>query len=105
MWHGTNSSVTGRYEGVNEEDRLCQLCDQLTVESDMYVILVCPMYNTLHRELFGNATMVETDFYQLNDMDKHFFYSRFQIYVFKLPKPAFTFYHIKEICCIEINIV
>ncbi len=62
-----------RYEGVIEEDQLCQLCDQLTVESGMHAILFCSMYEKLHRELFANATMVETDFDQLNGMDKLIF--------------------------------
>ncbi len=43
-----NHLETGRYEGVNGEHRLWKLCDQITVESEMHVIIFCPMYENVH---------------------------------------------------------
>jgi hypothetical protein len=84
------SLETGIYEQVNEEDMVCQLCYQTTVESEMHVILFCSKYDNLHRELFANAAAIETDFDQLNDVERLIFLFSAQDICFQISKTWFN---------------
>ena len=58
---------TGRFEhGYSPEDqRICLLC-QTDVESKKHVILSCPVYEDLRRELFIKAYSINSDFYEMS---------------------------------------
>ena len=43
---------TGRYNGIERNDRKCKLCNQNTVESEYHFMLCCPLYRDL-RQTFG----------------------------------------------------
>ena len=45
---------TGRYNGVNINDRKCFACRDV-VEDETHVLLHCPEYNTLRDELLNEA--------------------------------------------------
>ena len=45
---------TGRYRGINKEDRLCVYCDQGVVESGTHFILHCPKYGQIRKPFYDN---------------------------------------------------
>ena len=59
---------TGRYENIEENDRVCFNCNQ--VENEMHVILHCPVYNDLRDVLFQHVNNVLQIFNQSNDTEK-----------------------------------
>ncbi len=61
---------TGRYEGMEEKDRICFLCDHNIIESKYHVIMSFPVYNELCGELFNHAAQFQHHFNNLNDYDK-----------------------------------
>ena len=59
---------TGRYENLAENDRKCIFCDE--VESELDVILQCPLYSDIRDNLFEKATQTIRDFASLSDNTK-----------------------------------
>ncbi len=95
---------TGRYEGLEEKDRICLLCDHNIIKSEYHVIMSCPVYNELHGELFTHATQFEPNFNNLNDHEKFvFLFSATDIYYFILPRPILIFLLSEEKCCIILD--
>lgn len=45
---------TGRYIGLNREERLCRKCNMRMVEDEYHFLIVCPHYNDLRRKYFTN---------------------------------------------------
>ena len=43
------ASETGRYEGLDEEERICKIC---IVENEMHVFLDCTLYDNIRQDLF-----------------------------------------------------
>lgn len=43
---------TGRYKKLQVEDRICTLCDDITVESEMHMLFNCSFYKTLRKDFF-----------------------------------------------------
>ena len=41
---------TGRYNGIERNDRKCKLCNQNTVESEYHFMLCCPTYTEIRRK-------------------------------------------------------
>ncbi len=64
---------TGKYEGMEEKDRICLLCDHNIIESECHVIMSCPVHNKLHGELFTHVAQFEPNFNNLNDDEKFVF--------------------------------
>ena len=62
---------TGRYEGLNVEDRKCLFCDDC-IEDEVHVITQCCMYDDLREHLYACVTKVVPDFESLCDIDKTF---------------------------------
>ena len=50
---------------IPEDQRICLLC-QTEVESEKHVILSCPVYEDLRRELFIKAFSINSDFYEMS---------------------------------------
>ncbi len=50
------------YEGMEEEYRICLLCDHNIIESECHVIMSCSVYNELCGELFTHAPQFEPNF-------------------------------------------
>ena len=42
---------TGRYTGIAEQDRLCQMCNQGRVENEAHFVFECDFYTPFRREL------------------------------------------------------
>ncbi len=64
---------TGRFEGMEEKDRICRLCDHNIIESECHVIMSCPVYNELHGELFTHADQFEPNLNNINDDEMFYF--------------------------------
>ena len=47
---------TGRYEGLEERERLCPFCQDV-VESELHVLVECPFYADLRENLFKHITL------------------------------------------------
>ncbi len=58
---------TDRYEGIEEKDGMCFLCDNDIIESECHVIMSCPVYNELLGERFTHAAQFEPNVNNLND--------------------------------------
>ena len=52
---------TGRYEGLNVEDRLCQYCEN-AVECESHVLLDCVLYDDLRYFMFEGARRFHINF-------------------------------------------
>ena len=61
---------TGRYEGLNLEDRICPLCDSTEIEDELHFLIKCPVYEDLKIQLYREAVLVNPLFNDLNDTDK-----------------------------------
>ena len=48
---------TGRYENLPVEQRLCPFCET-SVEDELHVVLICPMYNDLRMPLVEAASHI-----------------------------------------------
>ena len=44
---------TGRYTGLDRDDRLCRTCNMRMIEDEYHFLLVCPHYNELRRKYFS----------------------------------------------------
>ena len=49
---------TGRYEGLPVNDRICPVCNN-DVESELHVILECPLYNDVRLRLFEQIAAIK----------------------------------------------
>ena len=61
---------TGRYEGLNEDERLCQVCENNTIENEMHFLMLCPAYNNERQKLLQIASQVVNGFYDLSMHDQ-----------------------------------
>ena len=59
----------GRFLGIPAMDRMCNLCDD-KVEDELHVIIDCPMYTGLRKELFTQSQYLLEQFDTLTDIDK-----------------------------------
>lgn len=60
---------TGRYNGLPLKDRHCFNCSNV-VEDEIHVLLHCPCYNTIRKEVLAEACRLNRIFIYLNDRDK-----------------------------------
>ena len=51
---------TGRYEGLKEEERQCILCENNDIESELHVIMCCPVYANIRAPLLEQAADIRT---------------------------------------------
>ena len=61
---------TGHYRRTPVEQRLCQFCNNNSVEDESHFILQCPVYDHLRLGLFEYVYEVVPNFYSLNDSEK-----------------------------------
>jgi hypothetical protein len=64
---------TGRYERgryLPVEERICYLCDNNAVESEIHVILECPVYNDIREDLFHHCNTSMPNFNDLSAEQK-----------------------------------
>ena len=61
---------TGRYKGLNIENRTCKLCNTNTVENECHMFSVCPFYEDARNTLFVELTKNCKNFPQLSDINK-----------------------------------
>ena len=60
---------TGRYENLAEPQRICPICF-IDVESELHVLLKCPVYVQERQILFDKARKVNLNFDTINDIEK-----------------------------------
>lgn len=60
---------TGRYERLSEQERTCFCCEG-TVESEEHVLLECPTYDHLRKELYRKITVEYPNFSDKNNIEK-----------------------------------
>ena len=58
---------TGRYEGLAVEARICPLCKN-GVETELHVLLECPTYDEIRKDLFSKLAASFNGFYVLSKM-------------------------------------
>ncbi len=61
---------TGRFERLAEEERLCKICSNGEIESELHVITKCSAYDSLREDLYMSASNMNSDFNDLEDVDK-----------------------------------
>ena len=57
---------TGRYTNVKIENRICQMCNENKIESELHFIMSCPLYKE-ERQIFFNSINVNFNSYSLAD--------------------------------------
>ena len=57
---------TGRYERLPICERLCPFCND-TVENEIHVILLCPLYNDIRLQMIDYAILLESNFNDYTD--------------------------------------
>jgi hypothetical protein len=76
-------TVTGRYENLAEEQRLCVLCDQGEVESEQHTIMRCTFYENERADLTALAIQQNDMFLSLNEQEQ---------FIFLMSSPNMCFY-------------
>ena len=61
---------TGRFLGLNVEDRLCQVCDQNAVENEIHFLLHCTLYDDLRRAMIVKSERRDIGFRTLTETEK-----------------------------------
>ena len=61
---------TGRFLGLNVEDRLCQVCDQNAVENEIHFLLHCTLYDDLRRAMIVKSDRRDIGFRTLTETEK-----------------------------------
>jgi len=54
---------SGRFHIIPRENKLCKLCQQGVVESELHCLLCCNHYHTLRDKYFGNMSWPTIDKY------------------------------------------
>ena len=62
---------TGRYEGLPEVSRVCPFCDTCTVENEIHVMLLCPVYDDIRSDLLLQAVASDSNFQYVSNLDKY----------------------------------
>ena len=60
---------TGRYEGLPVEERICFVCKNC-VESELHVLIECPLYNEIRSLLFSKLQMHYRNFYDFSKKEQ-----------------------------------
>ena len=60
---------TGRYEHIEERDRLCFNCGS-QIETEEHVLTQCPLYSDLREALYGNISEFVPNFLEFQSSDK-----------------------------------
>jgi hypothetical protein len=53
-------------------ERVCPFCEEF-IETEMHVLLQCPLYNQIRDVIYEKAQSVDTSFYDMTDNDKFVF--------------------------------
>ena len=61
---------TGRYNGTKLEDRLCNMCDDNSVEDELHFLCICPFYNNVRKAMYENVSALNLDFPQMSNDQK-----------------------------------
>ena len=61
---------TGRFLGLNVEDRLCQVCDQNAVENEIRFLLRCTLYDDLRRAMIVKSERRDIRLRTLTETEK-----------------------------------
>ncbi len=64
---------TGWYEGLTEQKRICPVCDVDEIESEIHVMMFCPLYNDIRATLYHAALPIDNDFNSYKNMHKFVF--------------------------------
>ncbi len=52
---------TGLYEGLAEQEQICPVCDMDEIESEIHVMIFCPLYNDIRATLYESALLIDND--------------------------------------------
>ena len=63
---------TVRYQSLPVHERTCFHCNT-EVEDELHVLLFCPLYNDIRKELFNHACLYNLDFLSYSTSDKFIF--------------------------------
>ena len=60
---------TGRYQSLPVHERTCFHCNT-EVEDELHVLIYCPLYNDIRKELLNHAYLCNSDFLSYSTSDK-----------------------------------
>ncbi len=64
---------TGRFRGLDLEDRTCQICNTQEIEDELHFICACNEYNNPRQILYNKISEKSNEFNVLTDKDKFIF--------------------------------
>ena len=73
---------TGRYVGLEEDERICQMCELNEIENEYHFVLYCPFYCKVREELFNSINYV----HMLDTSDSQLINCLFEKHVFRMAK-------------------
>ncbi len=56
-----------------EQERICPVCDMDEIESEIHIMIFCPLYNDIRATLYESALLIDNDFNTYINMDKFLF--------------------------------
>ena len=69
---------TGRFSGINIENRLCQVCNGNAMEDDVQILFHCSVYNDLRIQVINKIQTKEHGFNATPDIAKLNFVFRYE---------------------------
>ena len=63
----------GRYSNIPLENRICQVCDNDSIEDEIHFLCQCKKYDPIRNVLYMQAENVEPSFHSKDDIDKYVF--------------------------------
>ncbi len=60
---------SAHYGGLDENERICPMCNINQIESEIHVVLSCPLYNNIRDPLLLKANDIDSNFYYFNDQE------------------------------------
>ncbi len=52
-----------------EQERICPVFDMDEIESEIHVIIFCPLYNDIRATLYESALLIDNDFNTYSNME------------------------------------
>ena len=61
---------TGRFKGIDVNERYCKLCSENTVESEKHLLCHCPLYAELRQTFYEEVSQTCNQFISMSDDEK-----------------------------------
>ncbi len=64
---------TARYEKLTEQEWICPVCDMDEIETEIHVMIFCPLHNDIRGTFYESTLLIDNDFNSYSNMDNFLF--------------------------------